>query len=296
MKEKKMKVLKKSVPIIAILILLISVNLYSNILYKISGKVIYNGVFLENITVECISNNNGMMKKAITDPNGEFIFYVNDGIYTLQIPITNKTEYVSHEIAKFITVDKKNVKNVIFILEKECKVSGNIKFADDTPIGNAIITVGNKRSRSMTRSNNNGYYCVSGLRASDNTIINVIIPGVGFRAIDNLMLTEGSTLQNIDFIIPKKLSIKVKIFDSDSNSLITDAIVMISDKEYNILAENKENGEYHFYNLEKNNYWIIIDHPKYVDYDSLNLISQPTLFSGDVKSVDIGIKKIMEIN
>lgn len=283
-----MKNYTKIIVLIVFFIILISNQLFPDILYKISGKTVYNGTGIKDIGIECSGVNHRSYNKIKTNQNGDFYVYVQNGKYCLNISKDKGKGYVSSELAKFITVDRKNVTNVIFFLEKECKISGTVKFEDNTPIKDASIQVVNKRSFSMADSDSYGNYIVHGLRASDNTIVKAIIPGVELKIIENLVLSEGSVLKNINFVIPKNLSVSGKVIDKDSQEIIKDPLLIITDGKNRIPVGIKENGEFYIYNLEKKQYVIIIDHPDYgINTKSIN-------FKGETKNIKIEIEKESE--
>ena len=104
-------------------------------------------------------------------------YIIQNGLYILRISDKGGKGFISKELFKSITVDNKNIYNVIIFLEKECKVSGQIKFEDGTPIKNAMIEVRNDRSLSFSKTDQNGIFIASGLRESDDTMVKAIIPG-----------------------------------------------------------------------------------------------------------------------
>jgi hypothetical protein len=269
--------------IIAFIIL--SNQLLPEILHKISGRAVYNGVGIKDIEIKCNEVNHELYKKISTNHEGNFHLYVPNGEYVLNISKQNIYGYISSEPSKFITVDGKNVSNIIFFLEKECIVSGIVTFEDSTPIKDASIQVVNNRSLSMTNSDSKGKFSVSGLRASDNTMVKATIPGVELQIIENLVLTEGSIIENVNFFIPKNLSISGKVLDKETKEIIKDPFMIISDGNNRILVAVNDDGGFFVYNLEKKEYTIMVYHP---DYD-FNLKS--VVYSGEPKNIEIELRK-----
>ena len=100
---------------------------HSEIQYKISGKVIYNGKGVSNIVIECENRNIKFSSSTKTDKDGIFFMYVPNGDYILEIIDMEDSIYISSDIYKNIAVSNKNVTNVIFFLERVCKISGKIE-------------------------------------------------------------------------------------------------------------------------------------------------------------------------
>jgi len=269
--------------------IILSNQLLPEILHKISGRAVYNGIGIKDIEIICNEVNHKLIEKVSSNQEGNFHLYVPNGKYVLNISKQNKYGYISSESAKFVTVDAKNVSNVIFFLEKKCIVSGVVTFNDGTPIKDASIQVVNNRSLSMTNTDSQGKFSVSDLRASDNTIVKAAIPGVELQIIENLVLTEGSIIENVNFVIPKNLSISGKVLDKDSKEIIKDPFVIITDGMNRIPVGVKENGEFFVYNLGKNKYTIMIYHPDY------NFNFKEIIFSGKTLNVEIEIKKVINI-
>ena len=263
--------------------------LFSEILFKISGRAVHNGLGIKDIEIGCSEINFKLYKKIITGENGIFYVYVPNGEYRLNIYEGRQLGYVSSAIDKLVTVNGKNIANVVFFLEKECKISGVVKFINNNPIEDAFMQAFNSRGISMSNSDSNGNYLISGLRASDNSVVDAIIPGVGIQRIGNIALTEGLVLENINFIVPKNLSILGKVIDKDTRSIISDANIMVFDGKTNFPAAQNQDGNFLVYNLENKKYQIIIEHPIY------KIVFKTISFSGEIINMEFEIEKINEL-
>lgn len=269
-----------------LLFLIFCVYGYSEILYKISGRVIYNGNGVSNIEIKCNNKKYKFRSSAKTDKDGFFCIYIPNGNYILKVNSNEDSVYISSDIYKNITVNNKNVTNVIFYLEKACKISGKIQFNDNTPIKGAIVHAKNNRSFSRSRSDSDGNYFISGLREADNTFVMAIIPGTKVEIADNLVLNEGTILENIDFIIQKKLSITGIVINKETKEIIKDVMVMVFDGKNNFPAYINENGEFYIYNLlEKKTYSLIVDAPGFV------MQLKKVLFAGEQKYFRFEVEK-----
>jgi hypothetical protein len=134
---------------------------------------------------------------------------------------------------KKITVSNKNISDVMFFLEKECKIFGFVKFEDGTLLKRAHVTVMNEYGDFSEELNSKGEYVVSGIIASEDTKISLKSYGI-YQEIEGLVLYEGDSLENINIIVEKKVSLIGKVVDSET---------MLPLEEIWIFAGN-EDGEF----------------------------------------------------
>jgi hypothetical protein len=230
---------------------------YGGIKYCLSGKVVYQGIGMENVRVIGYEvNGHGDFKITKSDYDGTFYLYLPNGVYNFSV---EKKGYLSKDLFKIIRIQDKNVLNVIFFLEKECKISGMVQFNDGTPIERACISVTNDRKDPpFEETDENGKYTVEGIGASENTQVKLIAPGIKPQIKSNIIISEGTHIEGVDFIIEKKVSISGKIIDENTQEPLTNKIlVSINDgTEYFEALQNLE-GEFTFFNLSPAKYFLI---------------------------------------
>jgi hypothetical protein len=267
-------------------VIIFNIPLLSNIEYKVSGKVVFNGNGIQNIVIKCIDIGGQVDLTYKSDDNGNYCFYLNPGIYKLYIK--NVTGYISRENYKVITVINKNIENVIFLLEKECKVSGTITLDNLNPISNAVIIVENIRGSNSGRSDSNGQYIVNGVRSSTENLIKYYITGAKTeeRRIDNI---EEGTEVKLNVVVPSKESFELEIRDKDSREPIKDAsIIIVSDCEGIIQSNTNENGKCKFYNISNGNIGYLVVDPFF------RFVESTFFFDGKMKKICIELTKLTE--
>lgn len=226
---------------------------FATIKYRVSGKVVYKGDGIENIKLDVYNVTNWEIepdKDVITDKNGDFYFYISSGIY--EIVIQSQKGFVSVKRKIIITVKNKNVKNVIFIMEKSCTISGFVGFEDGTPLKRTGIDISNKRGVWNSHVNSKtGKYSISGILGLDNTEISILPDGVlPPEPKKTISLTEGEQ-KEVNFIMPKRLSIKGKIIDKSTKEIIiVDSGISIGGPHYIFMTRQDESGYFYFYNLK----------------------------------------------
>lgn len=234
----------------------------AKVMQRISGKVVFKGKGIDGVEIRVNKEKPHRTTKRrkmrnrenliVTDSNGDFFFYAQKGIYNLSIG--NLDGYVCKKKRKKITVNNKKISNVMFFLEKECKISGFVKFADGTLLKQALVTVMNEYGDFSEEVNSNGEYVVSGIIASENTKISLKSYGI-HQEIDGLVLSEGDSLENIDIIVEKKVSLIGKIVDSETMLPLGEIGIFASQGEGEpIISISNEAGEFIFYNLEYGKY------------------------------------------
>ena len=131
--------------------LVLYLNTFGEIKYKVSGKVLREGIGFKGIDVNCFpifdSDNYNLVdstdQKCITDKNGRFVFYLKPGKYNSICGSSNPppVELESLEDYKEIVVVDKNIKNIIFelytpleIIKANLNILGQIP--DTTPTVN----------------------------------------------------------------------------------------------------------------------------------------------------------------
>lgn len=237
----------------------------AKVMHRISGKVVFKGKGIEGVEIRVNKEKPHRTTKRrkmrnrenliVTDSNGGFFFYAQKGIYNLSIGTLDG--YVCKKKRKKITVNNKKISNVMFFLEKECKISGVVKFADGTLLKRALVTVMNEYGDFSEEVNANGEYVVSGIIASEDTKISLKSYGI-YQEIEGLVLSEGDSLENIDIIVEKKISLIGKVVDSET-MLPLEEIWIFAGKENEEIPEcpesiSNEAGEFIFYNLEHGKY------------------------------------------
>lgn len=247
----------KHISMICLSIFFLNFIFWGSVYYKISGKVVYDGKGIDGIIIYCFNGNN-RSKEVKTDSEGNFFFYVKNGKCSLSLR-SQKGFVVQDEERDFI-IENKNISNIIFFLEKECKISGVVKFDDNTPI-KGHISVFNDRGSWTGKIKNDGKYVISGIKASDDTTLFFEPDGVKHTRIDNLVLeNEGSELKDINLIIPKRLSIYGKVIDKISKEPIESFMIVIKpveEEDQFYTDENGDNpGEFLFYNLKSGSYYL----------------------------------------
>lgn len=272
--------------LLIIFLLLIPLIVFSDIKYKVSGRVAYNGVGVSDIEINVKSNDFKIDLETKTDKQGSFSLHLANGEYYFKIINFEDSPLISSEIIRMITVNKKNIVNLEFYLERECKISGKILFNDNTPITGVMIHASNNRSLSMARSDNNGDYLVSGLRASKNSSIMAVIPGSRVEYANNLVLKEGNVLENIDFRVARKISITGIVKNKETGKLIKKLIVIISEGGHNFPAYIDDKGKFSIYNLiNDKTYLIVIDAPEFI------IQTRTVLFSGVKQHLEFNVEK-----
>ncbi|MCP5105301.1 MAG: carboxypeptidase regulatory-like domain-containing protein [bacterium] len=255
------KYLRKDILILLILLTNVFI-LKSEITYRISGKAVSDGIGISNIRIECVSLDRDYTVKATSDSQGDFFFYVPNGL--ARVYISNGNDYIGKDVDKVITVGSKNVTNVVFFLEKEGSVSGRVQFVDGTPIKDAEIVIYNERGSSLGSTDSSGYYKIRGLRASTDTRIKMHIPGVKRESIDNITLNEGDELTGMDFNLPRNTSINGNVVDMNTQMLLKDVSVFIYTPGGAMISNSfTSTGGFKKYNLSPGKYILLVFHPEY---------------------------------
>lgn len=256
---------KRLIFILTLLYLISSVS--AEVSFKISGKVLYEGNGIQNFRVRCekVNHQNNQVdfirlkdffKETHTNINGEYYFYVPNGKYALTV--RNQQGLISKDDYKMISVDNKNIINIVFFLKIGCEVSGYVKFEDGTLIEGAGVAIFNSKSAGIEDTDKNGYYKVNSLRPDKNTTIKVEVmnsPHIESRT--GIVLTEGMSIEHENFIIPKNLSLRGKVVDKQTNKPLKGiGIFIIGIGTRGCFVESDENGKFHAYNIKKGNYLI----------------------------------------
>lgn len=256
---------------ISIFIVFFCLNLSGDTFFKISGKVVHNGSGVEGIKLRIYKLDSGndtitdyaLSKSSVSDRNGNFYFYVKSGIYKITYGRRAKKGYVANSYNKTIQVKEKNISNIIFFLSKECKISGTVKFEDNTPIKRGSVQYRNNEGLWIGRINSNGEYTISGIKEGENGYLNFTPDGFPQKDIYDVVLNkEGTELKNMNLVLPKKKSISGKVIDKTDGNIIQEfAIVLynVSNEEQIRFDSHYNSGEFVFYNLEKGKYMLFCD-------------------------------------
>lgn len=249
--------------------------LHSEIEYKISGNVSYNGKGINNIIIECVGINKLVHKRAKTK-DSIFYFFVPSGIYRLILESQNG--YVDTGFEKNITVNNKNINNIIFLLEKECVVSGKVIFSDSTPVINCRIIAKNERGFSFADTNDKGEFTINAIKSSEKTEIEAQIQGAETQKLISVILNEGDKKYLGNFTVPKGTILKGKVIDKTTKTLLENVWVVIRDKNKKnvpIQTMTDENGIFIFYNLKAGEYLLYLKKPlsKYKPIDSTTIFN-----------------------
>lgn len=263
--------------------------IYPEILYKISGKVVYNGEGVSNLLIKCLKSKGRFEKEIDSDKDGNFHFYVPNGIYALTVE--NSQTLVSRDPIEIITVKDKNIKNIVIFMEKGCTISGYVKFEDNTPIKDATVFVYNKRLGDAADTDENGFYKVTPIRAFDETHVKVY-PTSAYMVepITDLSLTEGMTIENLNIIIPKNLSVSGKIIDKATKVPLSNMDITLWGNNGLLITTMKanQNGEFECYNFPVGKYWLqVID----LDRTYKPKVSKIELISDHIKEVVVELEK-----
>jgi hypothetical protein len=124
--------------------LVLYLNTFGEIKYKVSGKVLREGAGVKGIDVRCFpifeSDDFNLAdskdQECITDKNGQFAFYLKPGKYHLICGINNPPpgELDTLEDYKEIVVVDKNIKNIIFELYTPLEIiNANLNILEEIP-------------------------------------------------------------------------------------------------------------------------------------------------------------------
>ncbi len=246
------------------------INLSGDIFYKISGKVVHNGKGIGGIELGIykLDSENDLNQKytlkndndTLSDSNGDFHFYVKSGLYKIRYGRSAQNGYVANSDNKIIQVNKENVLNIIFFLSKECMISGGVKFEDGTPVNGGGVDYENNNGVWHGTINNNGEYIIAGIKNGENGDLYFTPNGILQKDIYDVVLNEeGSTLRNVDLILPKKKSIIGTVVDIKNQNKIKRFTIFLQNlSNYEQIRyrgnENNINGEFTFYNLKTGYY------------------------------------------
>jgi len=125
-------------------LLVLYLNTFGEIKYKVSGKVLREGIGVKGVDVICFpifeSDNYNLAdskdQKCIADKNGRFVFYLKPGKYNLICGSSNPPpgELESLEDYKEIVVVDKNIKNIIFRLYTLTEIiTANLNILEQIP-------------------------------------------------------------------------------------------------------------------------------------------------------------------
>ena len=248
---------KKLFMFLILLVLSFSEFVLPEILYKISGKVVYNGNGVPGCLIRLVKTQSEMYKEYKTTESGSFHFFVPNGIYKL-VPDEYKN-LISKEPLKFIIVKEKNVKNIIIFMEMGCFIEGYVKFEDGSPSRGSIVIFHNLRSGNSDETDINGFYKVGPIRASEETFVKIWPAGASTIQPDShLALSEGSIVQNYNFTVPQKLSLTGKVVDKTTGESIEGINVNLlrPDSRLQSTIKSFESGEIKFYNIPEGKYWM----------------------------------------
>lgn len=228
---------------------------FGEVKYRVSGKVVCDGNGIANLEIEAHNVtdwNLGPGKIVITDNNGDFYFYVPNGTYELFI--IDQKGYVSREKRIFITVKNKNIRNVIFFMEKGCIVSGVARFVDGTPIIGSVDVSNRRGSWTSYIDRTTGKYTITGIYGLDDSKIYFFVEEVKPVSMP-ITLQEGEQ-KEVNLILPKNISIKGKIIDTHSKEILFDCLIAITDKKSQFSTVQNELGFFYFYNLSPGKYYV----------------------------------------
>jgi hypothetical protein len=259
---------KKMRKLVFVFILFIFFNLliFGDTFYKISGKVVHNGAGVEDINLRIykvdtendLREDYALFDNTQSDINGDFHFFVKNGIYKVIYGRRAQKGYVADSNFKTIEVKNKNISNVIFFLTKECKISGVVKFEDNTPVTAGSVHYSNDKGSWSGDINNNGEYIISGIKKGENGDLYFTPDGMSQKDIYDIVLNEeGAELKNINLILPKKKSISGKVVDKTDGKIIKDFVIILQNlntEEQIRFDKNSDNGDFVFYNLKKGKY------------------------------------------
>lgn len=250
---------KVSLKLFFILFILLCANGYSEINYRVSGRVIYNGVGVNEIRISV------GYQSIYTNSDGSFYVYLSKGRYVLSIH--NQKGYI--RTRKNIVIKNKNITNILFFLKKGGSVSGSVKYQDGTPtIGKMLIF--NKKgfgASTSTKIDENGEYIIKGILEGDEITLVADVFATPLKEINNISVREGEEVKNVNFVFPDKkitLSGKIQNIITKQSLKLEDGfsvIVMSRDMKSNpILISGLYNnkGKFIFYNLPKGKYNISV--------------------------------------
>lgn len=268
--------------------------LQGEILFKISGQVLFNGNGVKGIILNV---RNSFVDKEVeveTDSNGYYSAYIPNGRYIIKII---KSDGFVCKTRKEIQVDNRNVVNILFYLEKECRISGYVKFQDGNPISGSVL-VKNDKSSGISEIDKTGKYLVKKLLPSKSTEITFLLDGIANKKIENIELNEGIYLENISLILQRINSVCGKACEKATLTPLEEVeIAMIvnhdltnTEDEYimnHILTRTNEKGEYCFYNIPPGNHFIYWDIENGYKPDRIFF----TILNNESKNVNVLIEK-----
>ena len=179
--------------------LFLSQALFSEILFKVSGRVFFNGVPKKDISIsliDAVNRKTTFPENKKTDDKGDFSFFCKNGFYLVQVD--SGGGYVGSVNGMKIHVNNKNILNIVLILEKACSISGYIKYQDNSTIRGARVKLFNNRGIYFCETNENGMYLINNIKFSKKN--KMIVSVSGFPDQENEEIVFLKNCLKVDFI------------------------------------------------------------------------------------------------
>lgn len=200
-----------NIAIICVVLVLLSIvagtsSAQAEIFMSISGKVqdASTGKGISGVDVMAGGTANKQSFLATTDANGHYSMkIIPEGEYKINI-VDIPAGYVMQPYAKTVNVVKgKNVVNANFELPLGGAVSGIIYKNDGvSPLSNASLFALTNKGISISSTDTNGKYTLSGLVPESTTKLRVFAYGYGMMVVDNVTITAGQVTANIVITLP----------------------------------------------------------------------------------------------
>ena len=226
---------------------------------SISGKVTdaSTGKGIAGIEVVATELTNQKAFSAKTDSSGVYVIkVVPEGEYLLVVNLPR--EYVFRPYTKRVKVEKgKNVVHADFELPLGGAVSGTIYKSDGTtPLSNAQIFALTDKGVSMTTTDTNGRYTLTGLVPQTSTRLRIITYGYGMVEIDNISIESGQMTTDVNVVLPSPNSgVRGTVYSIGSvKTPISDAFVVFKGESGFGITTTDSNGNYAIYGLPEGTY------------------------------------------
>lgn len=228
-------------------------SVFAQVDYRVSGRVVYDGIGVPNIAIYTRSVTDRKWyssREIVTDKSGDFFFSAPNGTYKLRV--RSQKGYVSLEKKVIVTVADRNISNVVFFMEKSCTIFGVARFEDGAPIVGRVMVSNDRGSWRDRIDKSTGKYAVTGILGLEDTEIFFMVEEV-LPVRKTINLQAGCNAEE-NLIVPKHISIKGKVVEKATGDIAQDCGIVIVGSHCQFTSVLNDDGVFYFYNLEPGTY------------------------------------------